>query len=64
MKLWVPGLTLRASARAASLSHVAVPDQLSERARVNCLHARAMVGRELGVPAVEGTVHGQPSYTL
>lgn len=28
-------------------------DQLSERARVNYLFARAMVGRELGVPAVE-----------
>jgi hypothetical protein len=28
-------------------------DQLSERARTNYLYARAMVGRELGVPAVE-----------
>jgi hypothetical protein len=50
--------------RAASLSHVDVPDQLSERARIDILYARAMVGRELGVPAVEGTVHGQPSYSL
>jgi hypothetical protein len=28
-------------------------DQLSERARTNYLYARAMVGRELSVPAVE-----------
>ena len=28
-------------------------DQLSERARINYLYARAMVGRELAVPAVE-----------
>ena len=28
-------------------------DQLSERARNNYLYARAMVGRELAVPAVE-----------
>lgn len=28
-------------------------DQLSERARNNYLYARAMVGRELSVPAVE-----------
>ncbi len=28
-------------------------DQLSERARINYLYARAMVGRELSVPAVE-----------
>ncbi len=30
-------------------------DQLSERARNNYLYARAMVGRELAVPAVERT---------
>lgn len=28
-------------------------DQLSERARINYLYARAMVGRELSVPEVE-----------
>jgi hypothetical protein len=28
-------------------------DHLSERARINYLYARAMVGRELAVPAVE-----------
>lgn len=28
-------------------------DRLSERARTNYLYARAMVGRELSVPAVE-----------
>jgi hypothetical protein len=31
-------------------------DTLSERARNNYLYARAMVGRELTVPAVEATV--------
>jgi hypothetical protein len=31
-------------------------DQMSERARNNYLYARAMVGRELAVPAVEATV--------
>ena len=30
-------------------------DELSERARSNYLYARAMVGRELAVPAVEAT---------
>lgn len=30
-------------------------DELSERARNNYLYARAMVGRELAVPAVEST---------
>jgi hypothetical protein len=28
-------------------------DQLSDKARINYLYARAMVGRELAVPAVE-----------
>ena len=28
-------------------------DQLSDRARINYLYARAMVGRELAVPSVE-----------
>jgi len=28
-------------------------DQLSEKARINYLYARAMVGRELAVPEVE-----------
>lgn len=33
-------------------------DRLSERARNNYLYARAMVGRELAVPAVElGSMH-------
>ena len=32
-------------------------DQLSERARNNYLYARAMVGRELAVPAVELGLH-------
>jgi len=33
-------------------------DSMSERARNNYLYARAMVGRELSVPAVErGTLH-------
>jgi hypothetical protein len=32
-------------------------DQLSERARNNYFYARAMVGRELAVPAVERTLH-------
>jgi hypothetical protein len=31
-------------------------DQLSERARNNYFYARAMVGRELAVPAVEPAV--------
>jgi hypothetical protein len=31
-------------------------DQLSDRARNNYLYARAMVGRELAVPAVERAV--------
>ena len=31
-------------------------DGLSERARNNYLYARAMVGRELAVPAVERTI--------
>lgn len=31
-------------------------DQLSDRARNNYLYARAMVGRELAVPAVERTI--------
>ena len=39
-------------------------DQLSERARINYLYARAMVGRELGFPAVEGSAQGEPSYAL
>ena len=30
-------------------------DHLSERARINYLFARAMVGRELAAPAVEAT---------
>ncbi len=30
-------------------------DRLSEQARLNYLYARAMVGRELSVPAVEPT---------
>jgi len=30
-------------------------DRMSERARNNYLYARAMVGRELSVPAVENT---------
>ncbi|MEO5672575.1 MAG: hypothetical protein ABIR26_17965 [Ramlibacter sp.] len=30
-------------------------DLLSERARLNYLYARAMVGRELAVPAVEAS---------
>ena len=33
-------------------------DELSERARSNYLYARAMVGRELAVPAVEATQLG------
>jgi hypothetical protein len=33
-------------------------DELSERARLNYLYARAMVGRELAMPAVEpGELH-------
>ncbi|MBI5278408.1 MAG: hypothetical protein HY854_18355 [Burkholderiales bacterium] len=32
-------------------------DGLSDRARCNYLYARAMVGRELGVPAVEAVAH-------
>lgn len=32
-------------------------DGLSDRARNNYLYARAMVGRELAVPAVQCTVH-------
>lgn len=32
-------------------------DRLSERARNNYFYARAMVGRELAVPAVERTLH-------
>lgn len=39
-------------------------DQLSERVRINYLYARAMVGRDLGVPAVERNVQGQPSYAV
>ena len=31
-------------------------DRLSERARTNYLYARAMVGRELSVPAVEASL--------
>jgi hypothetical protein len=31
-------------------------DRLSERARINYLYARAMVGRELAAPAVERSV--------
>ena len=31
-------------------------DGLTDRSRVNYLYARAMVGRELGVPAVEPVV--------
>lgn len=32
-------------------------DRMSERARNNYFYARAMVGRELTVPAVEPTLH-------
>jgi hypothetical protein len=32
-------------------------DALSDRARTNYLYARAMVGRELSVPAVEAEPH-------
>jgi len=32
-------------------------DAMSERARNNYFYARAMVGRELSVPAVEATLH-------
>jgi hypothetical protein len=32
-------------------------DRLSDRARNNYLYARAMVGRELSVPAVQCTMH-------
>jgi hypothetical protein len=32
-------------------------DQLSDKARNNYLYARAMVGRELSVPAVRPTMH-------
>jgi hypothetical protein len=32
-------------------------DQLSDKARKNDLYARAMVGRELAVPAVRPTMH-------
>jgi hypothetical protein len=32
-------------------------DRLSERARTNYLYARAMVGRELAVPAVRPSMH-------
>jgi hypothetical protein len=32
-------------------------DGLSERARLNYLYARAMIGREVDVPAVERTLH-------
>ena len=32
-------------------------DHLSDRARNNYLYARAMVGRELSVPAVEARLH-------
>jgi hypothetical protein len=32
-------------------------DALSDRARTNYLYARAMVGRELSVPAVEAKPH-------
>jgi hypothetical protein len=32
-------------------------DALSDRARLNYLYARAMVGRELAVPAVETQAH-------
>jgi hypothetical protein len=32
-------------------------DQLSERSRLNYLYARAMVGRELAVPAVRCGLH-------
>ncbi len=32
-------------------------DQLSDRARLNYLYARAMVGRELATPAVEPATH-------
>ena len=39
-------------------------DQLSERVRINYLYARAMVGRELGVPAVERSGQGEPSYAV
>jgi hypothetical protein len=34
-------------------------DELSEQARNNYLYARAMVGRELGVPAVEAVAQPQ-----
>jgi len=43
-------------------------DELGERARINYLYARAMVGRELGMPVVEAAgpdtgdiEHGRPS---
>ena len=32
-------------------------DGLSERLRLNYLYARAMVGKELDVPAVEASLH-------
>jgi len=32
-------------------------DALSERARINYLYARAVIGREVTMPAVERTVH-------
>ncbi len=32
-------------------------DQLSDRARTNYLYARAMVGKELAVPAVRPSMH-------
>jgi hypothetical protein len=32
-------------------------DGLSERVRLNYLYARAMVGKELDVPAVEAALH-------
>jgi hypothetical protein len=32
-------------------------DRLSDRARNNYLYARAMVGRELSMPAVQCTMH-------
>jgi len=32
-------------------------DSLSERARINYLYARAVIGREVAMPAVERTVH-------
>ena len=35
-------------------------DDLSEEARNNYLYARAMVGRELAVPAVEPTASSSP----